>query len=113
MTYLAYKEFYDELDKIDKVEKNTPIYTWMFIVIKDNKICQTVACITGCDNRREENSKTYYIYGEHTKIALKDSFIKEENNILACTYGDIHIHMTEDELKDIMFIGSPIENSNF
>lgn len=113
MTYLTLKEFCEELDKINKVEKDAPIYTWMFIVIKDNKICQTVACITGCDNRKEENGKTYYIYGEHTRNALKDSFTKEENSIIACTYGDIHIPMTEDELKDIGFMEIPIENNNF
>ena len=111
MTYLTYEEFCEKLDKIDKIEKEDgPIYAWMFIIIKDNKLYQTVACITDCDSRREENDKTYYIYGEHTKNALKDSFIKEENDILACTYGDIHIPMTEDELENLNL---STENNSF
>ena len=100
MTYLTYEKFCEELDKIDKIEKDTgPIYAWTFIIIKDNKISLSIACITGCDERREEGDKTYCIYGEHTKNALKDAFIHEDHDILGCTYGDITIPLTKEELK--------------
>jgi len=102
MTYLTYEEFYEKLDKVDKIEKEDgPIYAWMFIIIKDNKMSLSVACITGCDERREENDKTYYIYGEHSKNALKKSFINEDHDILGCTYGDITLPLTEEELEKL------------
>lgn len=104
MTYLTYEEFCKKLNKIDKIEKEDgPIYAWMFIIIKDNKITQTLACITGCNDRREEGDKTYYIYAEATKNALKESFIKEENDIIACTYGDITLPLTKEELEELEF----------
>lgn len=99
MVYLTYKEFCEKLDKIEQVEKEYgPVYAWMFIIIKDNKLSQSLACMTECDNRREEE-KTYYIYGEHTKNALKEAFVQEDHDILACTYGDIHLELTPEELE--------------
>lgn len=100
MLYLTYKEFCEKLDKIDKIEKEDgPIYAWMFIIIKENKLCISVACITGCDSRSVENGKTYYIYGEDTKNILKESFIKEENDIVGCTYGNIYLPYVKEELE--------------
>ena len=102
MVYLTYKECCEELDKIDSIEKEEgPTYAWMYIIIKDNKMSLSVACITGCDERREEGDKTYYIYGEHTKNALKKSFINEDHDILGCTYGDITIPLAKEELEEL------------
>lgn len=101
MQYLTYKDFCERLDKIDKVEKEDgPIFAWVFIIIKDNNISLSVACITGCEERRTDGDKTYYIYGEATKNALKNSFIHEDHDIIGCTYGNIHLEGIEDELKN-------------
>ena len=85
MVYLTYKEFCEELDKIDSIEKEEgPTYAWMYIIIKDNKMSLSVACITGCDERREEGDK-----------------INEDHDILGCTYGDITIPLAKEELEEL------------
>lgn len=90
---MTYEEFVKKIDEVEKDETDMPIAAWQFVVKTDkNTIGYTTACMTDCDEIVvDNNGKRKYMYCEHTKEHLKQSFIdvSKKYNIIGCTYGKI------------------------